>query len=542
MKHGSFLMILSNLSDRVIFFLILPTFIIATKMPILGSIIKKAYELRNLPLELRENKNAILTQNKVLIKLLKKAQHTAFGEYYNFSEIIKDKDIFNSFKKNVPIFDYNSMFKNWWYRALNGEAYVSWPGRVKYFALTSGTSESSSKQIPVTADMIRAIRKISVRQLVSIVRFDFPIEFYQKGMLMIGGSTHLHYNGTYYEGDLSGISAGNIPFWFQHFYKPGKRISKERDWSTKLEEIVKSAKNWDIGVIVGVPAWIQIMLEKIIEHYNLKNIHEIWPNLSIYVHSGVSIEPYRKSLEKLFAHPIKYNESYLSSEGYIAYQSHYGSNSMKMVVDTGIFYEFVPFNEDNFDSEGNIKKNPKTLTIGEVENNKEYALLMTTCAGAYRYMIGDTIKFVLKEEQEIIITGRTKHFLSICGEHLSQENMNQAIKMLQDDCNVDINEFTVSGIRHNSLFAHKWFLGTNDDLDPKFARKKIDENLKILNDDYRVERIEAIKDIFVEIYPVQAFYDYMKLHGKEGGATKFPRVLKEKQLKQWEDFLKTYKK
>ena len=241
-------------------------------MPILGSIIKKAYELRHLPLELRGTPNAAKAQRKVLNKLLKKAQYTAFGEHYKFSEVLKDEQLYESFKKQVPVFDYNSMFKKWWYRAINGEAYVSWPGRVKYFALTSGTSEASSKQIPVTTDMIRAIRKASIRQLVSTVRYDFPIEFYQKGILMIGGSTHLHFNGTYYEGDLSGISAGNLPFWFQHFYKPGRRISKERDWQTKLDEIVLKAKDWDIGVIVGVPAWIQIILEKIIEHYKVKNI------------------------------------------------------------------------------------------------------------------------------------------------------------------------------------------------------------------------------------------------------------------------------
>jgi len=511
-------------------------------MPILGSIIKKAYELRNFPYEMRSNFDANITQKKVLTKLLKKAQLTAFGEHYKFSDILKEKDFVSAFQNEVPIFDYNSMFKKWWYRSLNGEPYVSWPGRVKYFALTSGTSEASSKQIPVTADMIRAIRKTSVRQLVSTVRYDLPIEFYQKGMLMIGGSTHLHFNGTYYEGDLSGISAGNIPFWFQHFYKPGKRISKERDWSTKLDEIIKNAKNWDIGVIVGVPAWIQIMLEKIIAHYKLNNIHEIWPNLSIYVHSGVAIDPYRKSLEKLFAHPIKFNESYLASEGYVAYQNGYENSGMRMVLDNGIFYEFVPFNDTNFDSEGNIKKNPRALTINEVEENKEYALLMTTCAGAYRYMIGDTIKFVSKEKHEIAITGRTKHFLSICGEHLSQENMNRAIKMLQDEMNVVINEFTVAGIRHDSMFAHKWFLGTNDKLDPEIARNKIDGYLNILNDDYRVERIAAIKDVQVVILPVNAFYEYMKEIGKEGGATKFPRVLKTKQLCPWEDFLKTYKK
>ena len=443
-------------------------------MPILGSIIKKAYELRHLPLELRGTPNAAKAQRKVLNKLLKKAQYTAFGEHYKFSEVLKDEQLYESFKKQVPVFDYNSMFKKWWYRAINGEAYVSWPGRVKYFALTSGTSEASSKQIPVTTDMIRAIRKASIRQLVSTVRYDFPIEFYQKGILMIGGSTHLHFNGTYYEGDLSGISAGNLPFWFQHFYKPGRRISKERDWQTKLDEIVLKAKDWDIGVIVGVPAWIQIILEKIIEHYKVKNIHEVWPNLSIYVHSGVAIDPYINSLEKLYGKEVIYSESYLASEGYIAYQVDYTKRSMQLVLDNGIFYEFVPFTEENFDDEGNILENPSTICINDVEENKEYAILLTTCSGAYRYMIGDTVKITDKSKNEIAITGRTKHFLSICGEHLSQENMNRAIKMLQDELGVEINEFTVTGIRYETMFAHKWYLGTNDDIDPAVAREKID--------------------------------------------------------------------
>ncbi|MCP4550919.1 MAG: GH3 auxin-responsive promoter family protein [Bacteroidetes bacterium] len=508
-------------------------------MPILGSIIKKAYELRNAPFERRSHIDPSKAQKKVLLKLLKKAQHTAFGEHHKFHKLLKQDDVVKAFTESVPISDYNLMFRKWWYRSLNGEAYVSWPGRVKYFALTSGTSEASSKQIPVTSEMIRAIRKTSIRQLVSTVRYDFPIDFYQKGMLMIGGSTHLNYNGTYYEGDLSGIQAGNIPFWFQHFYKPGKRISKEHDWSTKLEEITKKATDWDIGIIVGVPAWIQVILERIIRHYNLDTIHDIWPNLKIYVHSGVSFEPYAKSFEKLFSKPIFYNESYLASEGYIGYQNRIGVKGMQMVLDSGLFYEFVPFNEDNFDYEGNIKNNPQTLTIGEVEDGKEYALLLSTCAGAWRYLIGDTIKFTSIALQEIVVTGRTKHFLSICGEHLSQENMNRAVKMLADDLNININEFTVSGIRHDSMFAHKWFLGTNDDLDPGIAKNKIDENLKKLNDDYRVERLEAIKEIFVEVLPLKTFQHWMKIHGKEGGANKFPRVLKNEQLIKWEEYLVT---
>jgi len=511
-------------------------------MPLLGSIIKKAYELRNIPIETKARRriDPLSEQKKVLRKLLKKAQFTSFGEYYDFNEILKSPDCITAFQERVDLFDYNSMFRKWWYRSLNGESYVAWPGRVKYFALTSGTSEASSKQIPVTGDMIRAIRRASIRQLVSAVRYGLPDSFYQKGILMIGGSTHLQYNGTYYEGDLSGISAGNLPFWFQHFYKPGRRISKEREWSVKLEEIVKKAKDWDISVIVGVPAWIQIILEKIIDHYKVETIHDIWPNLSVYVHSGVAFGPYIKSFTKLFGKKVIYQESYLASEGYIAFQREKEGNSMQMVVDNGIFYEFIPFNDSNFDAEGNLKMNPETLTIGQVEENREYALLLSSCSGAWRYLIGDTIKFVSKSRSEIVVTGRTKHFLSICGEHLSVENLTRAVEMLEHDLNVEIREFTVSGIQHGSMFAHQWYLGSNDTIDQDIAGNKVDDYLKILNDDYRVERIAAIKDVFLTVLPAEAFAKWMQLQKKEGGANKFPRVLGKDLHRQWVHYLKQY--
>lgn len=509
-------------------------------MPILGSLLKRAYELGKLPEMARIPTDPYTTQKRVLKKLLRKAQFTSFGEHYDFTGILKSENMVGAYREKVPTFNYDTMFRKWWYRALNGEPFVSWPGRVKYFALTSGTSEASSKHIPVTSDMIRAIRKISIRQLVSSVDYNLPPNFYEKGMLMIGGSTHLQYNGTYYEGDLSGIQASNIPFWFQHFYKPGRRISKERDWETKLDEIVKSAKDWDIGVIVGVPAWIQIILERIIQHYKLRDIHQLWPNLSIYVHSGVAFEPYEKSFDKLFGRPLIYHESYLASEGYIAYQKRPLVRALSLVLDNGLFYEFVPFDEENFDDDGNMKQHPRALTIAEVEENREYALLISSCSGAWRYLIGDTIRITSKKYSEIVITGRTKHFLSLSGEHLSVDNMSRAVKMLCDELNIEIREFTVAGIRHDTLFAHRWYLGTDNALDPEVARVRIDEYLKVLNDDYRVERIAAIKDVFVEVLPSAAFARWMKIHGKEGGANKFPRVLKREQLAEWEKYLKEF--
>jgi len=511
-------------------------------MPLLGSLIKSAYTLRNKPVELKEHwAHPDLTQARQLTRLLRKAQFTAFGEHYEFSKILASENPMEAFRNTVPVHDYSKIYKRWWYRSLNGEPYVTWPGKVKYFALSSGTSEASSKYIPVTSDMLRSIKRVSIRQIVSMVRHDFPLDFYEKGMLMIGGSTHLQYNGTYYEGDLSGITAANIPFWFQHFYKPGKRISKSTDWNTKLKEIVKKAPGWDIGVIVGVPGWVQILLEKIIKEYNLNNIHDIWPNLGVYVHSGVAIKPYLNSFEKLFGKEIMYKESYLASEGYIAYQNKKESKAMTMVIDNGIFYEFIPFNSKNFDGEGNLRDNPKTLFLNETEENTDYALLMTTNAGAWRYLIGDVIRFVDKKACEIIITGRTRQFLSICGEHLSQENMNRAIELLQKDLNIEIKEFTVYAFRHKGRFAHQWYLGTNSPLDEKDAATRIDIHLKDLNDDYRVERLEAIGNVFVKVLSPDVFLKYMEKKGKIGGANKFPRVLKNGRIDEWEEFLKTIK-
>lgn len=507
-------------------------------MPLLGSVIKHAISLRSKMPAIFKVSDPEMVQQKELRRLLRRSANTAFGEKYGFNQMLKSKDVVAEFQKRVPTYDYNSIFKEWWYRSLNGEAYVTWPGKVKYFALSSGTSEASSKYIPVTNDMLKAIKKTSIKQIFSLARYEFPKEFFEKGILMLGGSTHLQFNGTYYEGDLSGITTKNIPFWFQHFYKPGKRISKERDWPTKLNEIVKKAKDWDIGVIVGVPAWWQILIEKIIDHYKVENIHEIWPNLSIFVHGGVAFTPYKKGFEKLLAKPLNYIETYLASEGFVAFQSRPNTPNMQLVLDNGLFMEFVPFTETNFDEEGNLKPDARVLTISQIEAGEEYALLLSTCAGAWRYLIGDTVKLVSREHNEIVITGRTKHFLNLCGEHLSQENMNMAVKMTEDQLNIEIREFTVSGIKYESMFAHKWFIGTDAPVAKDKIRDAIDENLKVLNDDYRVERIAAIREVIVEVVPSSVFYDWMRMKGKEGAQNKFPRVIKHKQREEWEDFVK----
>ncbi len=483
-------------------------------------------------------------QLKVLKKLLRKARFTQFGQKYKFDEVLLSRHPGKRFQQLVPTYNYNKIYNDWWYKTLEGTPDVCWPGVIKYFALSSGTSDASSKYIPVTRDLIRSNVITSFKQLLSLTRYEHvPKSAIGKGWLMLGGSTQLQKGPTYYAGDLSGIQQKNIPFWFQGLglYKPGKKIAKEREWDKKLEEVVENAPNWDIGFIVGVPAWLQLCLEKIIQRYNLNNIHELWPNLAFYVHGGVAMEPYKKGFEKLLGKPITYIETYLASEGFLAYQNRQDTNFMQLALNNNIFFEFVPFDENNFDSEGNMSDNPEAYMIHEIEEDKDYAILISTNAGAWRYAIGDTIRLMDKEKSEIIITGRTKHFLSLVGEHLSVDNMTKAIEMAAEELNVFIPEFTVAGVPHGTFFAHRWYIGSDDPIDAKRIADIIDAKLKVLNDDYEVERKHALKAVEAVVLPEQIFMDFMNAKGKLGGQHKFPRVLKGKNLEEWENFLQTEK-
>lgn len=514
-------------------------------MAILGTLLKKGVTLRESLEQMYSSPEDL--QKQELRNLLIQCQDTLFGGAHNFTDILskfkkKNGDAYyEAFKESVPIFDYDKLYGEWWHLTQNGKRDVCWPGKIKYFALSSGTSGSPSKHIPITRDMLKSIRKTSMRQMLTMNKYKLPASLFSKGILMLGGSTDLKRNGQYFEGDLSGITTSQIPFWFQHFYKPGKKIAKTRDWNDKLEEIIKKAPDWDIGIIAGVPAWLQILIERIIEEYRLETIHDIWPNLQIFVHGGVSFEPYKRGFERLLARPLIYMETYLASEGFIAFQAKANSRSMRIVLNNGIFYEFVPFSEDNFDDEGKLKDGVEPLKIDQIEEHVDYALLITTNAGAWRYLIGDVIKFTSLEESEIVITGRTKMFMSLCGEHLSVDNMNKAIELTEEELGIDIREFTVVGERVDSLFAHHWYIGTDDKIDAEDLKTRIDEHLKLLNDDYKVERSSALKEVKVSVLPSSIFYGWMEEQGRFGSQNKFPRVLKKEKATLWEEYLKRQK-
>ncbi|MBP7821488.1 MAG: GH3 auxin-responsive promoter family protein [Saprospiraceae bacterium] len=506
-------------------------------MPIIGAILKRSLTLAK-KIEQKLALPASEYQYKVLRRLIAQAASTDFGKYYNFEKLQYSPNLIEDFAKTVPIFDYDRIYDAWWHKSLDCKPDVCWPGTIKYFALSSGTSGSSSKYIPITTDMQRSMRRAALKMTFCLTNFDFPPHLYTKDMLMIGGSSDLIDKGGYYVGDLSGINAKEPPFWLKNYYRPGSNIAKINDWEDRINEIAKHALDWDVAVLTGIPSWVQLTIERIIEYHKLNNIHEIWPNLSMFVHGGVAFEPYRGRFEKMMTKPLVNMDTYLASEGFIAFQRRPDTEAMALVLNNAIYYEFIPFNSDNFDGDGELKPEAKAVQLSEVKLGEEYAIILSTCAGAWRYLIGDVIRFTDLANNEIILTGRTKHFLSICGEHLSVNNMNHAIIATQRLLDVDVPEFTVYGVKSGNYFAHKWYIGSDSGIDEGLFAKTLDEQLQLINDDYRTERGSVLHSIQVQVIPTQIFYKWLEAKGKVG-QSKVPRVMSESKIQEWEQFIKS---
>ncbi|MEN9000747.1 MAG: GH3 auxin-responsive promoter family protein [Flavobacteriales bacterium] len=504
----------------------------AVKGNILQSVLKGSTRIgaRN------ETKTPIQLQKRALKRLLRRAKETKFGKAYRFNKILKSDNELVTFQRFVPIHDYDSMYESWWKQTIEGEEDVTWPGKISRFALSSGTSGSASKQIPVSRSFLRKIRRISLKQIQGLNQFELPKEFFNTFILGVGGCTSLTKIEKRKEGDLSGIINANLPSFMNVIYKPEKEITDIADWDLKIDKMVDSAPEWNIGIITGIPSWIQILLEKIIERYNLNNIHELWPNFSVMVHGGVAFGPYKKNFEKLLGKPIIYMETYLASEGFMAISPGNGK-PLRLLLNNGIFFEFIPFTEDNFNQEGELVRYPEVITVDKVKKETTYAVVLSTCSGSWRYMLGDTIQFVDTEKCEIIITGRTKHYLTICGEHLSVDNMSRALEITSNKMGIEVPEFSVTAFAYENLFAHRWYIGSDDNFDKEEFKNILDNELCILNDDYKTERSAALKEIFIESLPVSTFYNFLDSVGKKGAQTKFPRVIKGELMDKWKEFL-----
>jgi hypothetical protein len=478
-----------------------------------------------------------------LYALLRKARNTAFGRFYGFTDIRESYNMIEAFQRQVPAADYNALYDRWWSQAyLCDSPDVCWPGRVPYYALSSGTSQAASKIIPVTEDMFKSMKRGSRRLFYDMNNFSLRPNQFTKHMLMVGSCTAPKREGLHWSGDLSGILGLNRPIWLERYYRPGREITDLPEWNMRIDRIAEEAPGWDIGFAVSNPMWLQLILERIIDRYKLEHIHQLWPNFNVFVHGSVFFDPYRPSFEKLLGHSINYVDSYLASEGFFAYQRHPSNRAMKMLTDCGIFFEFVPFNDQNFDENGDLRSPyPEAHTLYDVREGENYAMLISTTAGAWRYLLGDTVQFTDAANAEMKLTGRTKQYLSVCGEHLSIDNLNAAVQRADELLNVGIREFTVAGVRdeNGTDWKHHWFVSVeNNSVSAEAIAKVLDEALAQLNDDYAVERIYALKKVELQIVPNDIFLNWLENRGKMNGQAKVPRVLKGKNFEEFVAFAK----
>ncbi|SFU51076.1 GH3 auxin-responsive promoter [Pustulibacterium marinum] len=504
-------------------------------MAFFGSVIKGVIDLKG---KITSEPDAIKAQHEVLKHLLETAKDTAFGKYYCFEAILDSENIEKAFAEKVPYFDYNRINAEWWCRYHEGATDITWPGKPSYYALSSGTTGKESKRIPVTDEMVESIRNAGITQVSALANYDLPSDFFEKEIMMLGSSTDLQENNGHLEGEISGISASNIPDWFKGYYKPGEDIAKIDDWDERVQKIAENAKNWDIGALSGIPSWMELMMKKVIEYHNVDNIHDVWPNLQVYTSGGVAFEPYEKSFNALLAHPITVIDTYLASEGFIACQQRPETNAMKLITDNGIYFEFVPFQPEYIQEDGSVSDDAPVIPLSEVEAEKDYILLISTVSGVWRYLIGDTIKFTDVERAEIRITGRTKFFLNVVGSQLSVNKMNDGMQELEQKYDMEIPEFTVSATKIDGEFHHHWYIGTSKEgLNEEELANALDEYLQSANKNYGVARSKSLKGVKVTLVKPEVFHNWSESNKKKGGQVKMERVMKEEKFKDWEAFV-----
>ena len=459
-------------------------------------------------------------QNDLLQKLLYQAKDTEWGRKYDFNTITNAKD----FENRVPLQDYESL-KSDIFRIRHGEQNILWPTEIKWFAKSSGTVSGESKFIPVSKESLEDCHYKGGKDLLSIYHHNHEESKLILGKtLVVGGSSQINeFNNTSYFGDLSAIIMKNFPFWVEQRRVPTLDIALMTEWESKIEKMAQSTINEDVSNISGVPSWTLILLKKILKVTNKKSINEVWPNLELYMHGGVSFLPYKEQFDEISkGSTINYYENYNASEGFFGLQDQSNSGEMLLMLYYGIFYEFIPMSEFNND-------NPKTITLEEVQLDVNYAIVISTNAGLWRYIIGDTIKFTSLNPFRIKVTGRTKHYINAFGEELIIENVENAIENACKKTNSTLREFTVAPVYFSDKNSgkHQWLIEFEklpDNLE--YFTEVLDNALKALNSDYEAKRHKNMILEMPEVMVVaqNTFYNWLKNCNKLGGQHKVPRL------------------
>ncbi|HOZ53148.1 MAG TPA: GH3 auxin-responsive promoter family protein [bacterium] len=470
--------------------------------------------------------NPLLAQERVFFYLIKRAKKTTWGKRYGYNEV-SQKNFSQALKiwqANVPISSYEQLFADI-DRTHQGEKNVLWPGKIKWFAKSSGTTNSKSKIIPITKEALKKCHYKGGEDVFALyIKQNSETKLFSGKTLSVGGSFSSRKNiFDLFYGDLSAILMNNLPIWARMFRAPKLSTALLGDWEKKVEVIARETINQNIVALAGVPSWNLVVLNKVLEITGKDNILEVWPNLELFLHGGVSFSPYKAQFEKIIpSNKMNYLENYNASEGFFAFNDDLSRDDMLLVLDSGVFYEFIPLEELN-------KSHPRALLVSEVEIDKTYALAISTNGGLWRYLIGDTVKITSLKPLRLKVAGRTKHFINVFGEELMVSNADEAIRYASEKTGAIVAEYTAGPVymKGDQRGGHEWiieFLVKPKDLN--IFIDELDKTLKKLNSDYEAKRYNnLILDLpKIVIARENLFYDWLKIKNKLGGQNKVPRL------------------
>ncbi len=493
-------------------------------MKLLSPAISSLARMRMWRIEAWKN-HPVEAQRDVLQSLVTAAQYTEFGRKYNFSQLFTIR----SFKEAVPIHEYEDM-KPFIQRILNGEQNILWDTPVYWFAKSSGTTSDKSKFIPVSDESLQDCHYKAVKDVLTLYyHFNPASELLTGKGLVIGGSHTINQiNPEAQYGDLSAVLLQNTPFWGHWLRTPDLNIALMDEWESKIEKLADSTIKENVTSISGVPTWTLVLFKRILEITGKKTMAEVWPSLELYMHGGVSFTPYKEQFRKIVGKDIHYLEMYNASEGFFAASDHPGEDGMLLFLDHGIFMEFMPVSEYG-------KKYPETIGLDKVESGKNYALIISTNGGLWRYLLGDTIQFISLQPYRIKVSGRLKHYINAFGEEVIVDNTDRAIASASEKTGAIVKDYTAAPVyfSDSSNGAHEWLIEFEKEPEsPETFTKELDNALKNINSDYEAKRYKNIALRMPVIHSLKKgiFNEWLRSKSKLGGQHKVPRLSNERTL------------
>lgn len=493
-------------------------------MKLLSPAISKLARMRLWRIDYWSN-HPVAAQREVLQGLVTAAQYTEFGKKYNFSKLFTIRE----FKKNVPVHEYDDI-KPYILRMMEGEENVLWNTPVKWFAKSSGTTSDKSKFIPMSEESLYDNHFKASKDVLSNYYKNFPSSDLLTGKgLVVGGSHQIHkVTEEIHYGDLSAVLMQNSPFWGQWLRTPELSVALLDEWENKIEKLAQITAGENVTSLAGVPTWTLILLKRILEIKGKSTIKEVWPNLELYINGGVSFVPYKDQFNRILGDKINYLEIYNASEGFIAGQQSPDDDGLLLFTEHGIFYEFMPVEEYG-------KEKPETMGLKNVVPGKNYALIISTTGGLWRYLIGDTVQFTSLNPYKIKVTGRLKHYMNAFGEEVIVDNSDKAIAIAAERTGAVVNDYTAAPVyfSDNSNGAHEWLIEFDiAPANPDLFVTELDSALKNINSDYEAKRHKniALRLPIVHALPKGTFTEWLRCKGKLGGQHKVPRLSNERTM------------